>query len=187
MSVAPARHRFSVEEFDRMVTARVFREDEGVELIGGEIVEMTPVGSQHAGCVNALTHLFHSAVGSRLVVTVQNPLRLSPDSQPQPDLAIVKPREDFYRTSHPTAADALLVVEVADTSAAFDRGTKLGLYARAGVPEVWLVDLSTGRVEIFTEPSPEGYHLHHVRTRGEQARAIAVPELSLPVDVILGA
>lgn len=186
MSVAISRHHFSVDDLDRMIVAGVLSEDGRVELIDGEIVEMTPVGSQHAGCVKTLNHLLSIAVGGRLVVSVQDPVRLSHDSQPQPDVAVLRARDDFYRSSHPTAADVLLLVEVADTSLAIDRGAKLPLYAQAGIPEVWIVDLVAGRLEAYSEPSAEGYRLQRVRTRGDHLDGSTIPGMSLSVSDILG-
>lgn len=186
MSVAVARHRFSVDDFDRMVVAGVLPEDDRLELIDGDIVEMPPIGSQHAGCVNRLSRLLADASGRRWILAVQNPVRLSRGTQPQPDLAVLRPREDFYGESHPTAGDVLLLVEVADTSGAFDRGCKLALYARAGVPEVWVVDVSVGRIEAYSEPSDQGYRLQRVRARGDEVQAGSVPGLTLSVTEILG-
>lgn len=186
MSLAIARHHFSVDDLDRMVAAGVLPEDDRIELIDGELVEMAAIGSQHAGCVKTLNRLLSVAVGGRLVVSVQDPVRLSRDSQPQPDVAVLRARDDTYRGSHPTAAEVMLLIEVADASAAFDRGAKLVLYARACVPEVWVVDLVSGRLEAYSEPSAEGYRLQRVRIRGDQVDASTVPGLSLSVTDILG-
>lgn len=125
MSVALVRHRFTVDEYYRMAQAGIFSEDDRVELLDGEIVERSPIDSKHAGCVKGLTHFFGQKLGDRAVVGVQDPIRLGEYSEPQPDLALLKPRADFYRNAHPTAEDVLLVVEVADTSCSRSTGSPL--------------------------------------------------------------
>src|SRR5688572_9639529 len=120
-----------------MADAGVLRPGDRVELLGGEIVEMTPIGSAHAGCVNTLTRLLVRLAGDRAVVHVQNPIRLSRFDESQPDVALLRPRPDLYRSAHPGPADVLLVVEVAEASLGFARDVKAPLYARAGIPEVW--------------------------------------------------
>src|SRR6184192_4545534 len=133
--------RFSVDEYDRMGRAGVFHEDDRMELLDGQIVEMSPIGPGHAGCVRALTSLLTRLVAGRALVSVQNPVRLGEHSEPQPDVALLVPRADAYRTAHPQPKDVLLVIEVADASLEHDRDVKVPLYAAAGVPEVWLVNL----------------------------------------------
>jgi Uma2 family endonuclease len=144
MGVQLARRLFTVAEYHKMAEAGILSEDDRVELLEGEIVAMSPIGSRHAGLVNRLNRLFSQRAGDQVVVSVQNPVRLGGYSEPQPDLALLRPRADFYTSSHPGPEDVLLAVEVAETSAAVDREVKVPLYARFGVPEVWLVDLAGG-------------------------------------------
>lgn len=146
----------------------VFAPDARLELIEGEIVEMAPIGSPHAGRVNMLNRLLSRRVGDRAVVSVQNPLIAGERSVPQPDLALLVPRSDAYTDSHPTAADVLLVVEVSDTTLAFDLGAKLALYARSGIPEVWIVDVGGRAVRAFREPVAGGYRERLVAARHEE-------------------
>ena len=186
MAVQLLRRRFTVEEYHRMAQAGVFTEDDRVELIEGEIVDMTPIGSLHAACVRRLDHLFSSRLGQQVLVSVQNPLRLGPDSEPQPDLALLRPRADFYAQAHPGPEDVLLVVEVAETSAEYDRTVKLPLYARSGIREAWLVDLATGSVEVSSNPSPEGYQRVRSIRRGDRLTLEAFPGLELAGDDLLG-
>lgn len=167
-----------------MVAAGILREDSRVELIEGEIVEMGPIGSRHAGCVNRLTTLLASLVQQKAVVAVQNPIRLSPRSLPQPDLALLKYREDFYAGAHPGPADVLLVVEVSDESAAYDRDVKVPLYARAGIAEVWLVVLPEKLVEVYRHPSPRGFRERVVYFPGDTLTVEGFGQLS--VSHILG-
>jgi Uma2 family endonuclease len=129
MSVQLRKRYFNVDDYYRMAEAGLFSEGERVELIEGEVVEMSPIGSRHAGCVMRSSTVLNRRFGHLAIVSVQNPIRLDDFSEPQPDLALLKPRKDFYSTSHPTAADVLVVIEVADTSADYDRNVKLPLYA----------------------------------------------------------
>ncbi|MFN3412465.1 MAG: Uma2 family endonuclease [Thermoanaerobaculum sp.] len=157
MSTSPARHAFSVEDLERMVASGILREDSRVELIEGEIVDMGPMGSRHAARVDRLTQVFVLLSGEKASVRVQSPVRLSTRSLPQPDLALLKYREDFYASGHPGPEDCLLVVEVADESVAYDREVKVPLYAWAGIAEVWLVVLPENLVEVYRHPSARGY------------------------------
>ena len=181
------RHRFSVEDYHRMAQAGILGEDDRVELIDGEIVDMAPIGPRHAASVDRLVRLLWRGLEDRAIVRVQSPVRLGEHSEPQPDVALLRPRADYYASAHPTAAEVLLVVEVAETSADYDRQVKVPLYARHGVGEVWLVDLERGQVEVYRRPGGGGYGEVVVLGRGERVSPGAFPELSLAVDDILGA
>jgi Uma2 family endonuclease len=186
MAIAVTHRRFTVHEYHRMAEAGIIGEDERVELIEGEIVAMAPIGRRHVSCVARLTHLFARGVGDRAVVLVQSPIRLTDDAEPQPDLAILHPREDFYNQEAAGPHDALLIIEVADTSARYDRQVKVPLYAQAGIPEVWLVDLTTDGVTIYREPEPEGYAQVRLATGSDALSPLAFPEFVLTVDRVLG-
>ena len=186
MTVHLTRHKFTVEEYHRMAEAGILSEDDRVELIEGEIVEMAPIGSRHAGTVDFLADLFFRHVGKTLLVRVQSPVQLSEDTEPQPDLVLLKRREDFYRNRHPGPEDVLLLVEVAETTAGEDRAVKVPLYGRHGVPEVWLVDLSAEVVEVYREPSSAGYRQVRRAGRGEVLTPLRVPAVTVPVEAILG-
>jgi len=151
------RHRYSVEDYYRMATAGVLRADVRVELVEGEIIDMTPIGSRHSSAVMMLTQKLSSALGSSAIVSVQNPVRLDQYSELQPDIALLQPRDDFYRAAHPGPGDVLLIVEVSDASAAYDREIKLPLYARHGIPKVWLVDLAARRLTAHAVPISGAY------------------------------
>jgi Uma2 family endonuclease len=181
------RRRFNVEDYYRMAEAGILGEDDRVELIEGEIVEMPPIGSPHGGGVKALNRLFSRLVGDRAIVSVQDPVRLSEISEPVPDVCLLRPRQDLYRDSHPRPADVLLLVEVADTTAAFDRRVKLPLYARAGIAEYWIVDLEAGIVEVFRGPGPEGYAERAEFRPGDSVAPAAFPDAVLSLGDILGA
>lgn len=186
MALQVARHRFTVDEFHRMSETGVLGEDDRVELLDGEIVDMTPIGSRHAGCVKSLNALLTSSLGRRAIVAVQDPVVLGPRSEPQPDLLVLRFRPDFYRTSHPRPEDVLLAIEVAETSLEFERTVKLPLYARAGLPEVWLVDLAGQTIAVHRDPAGSAYRRAHHASRGERVAPEAFPDLSLAVDDILG-
>lgn len=151
------RRRFTADEFHRMADVGVFGDDDRVELLAGELVEMLPIGSRHAACVRRLARMFTESLGGRAIVDVQNPVRLDEWSEPQPDLALLRPRDDFYAAAHPGPHDVFLLVEVAETSVASDRTHKLPLYAAAGVAAVWLIDLPGATLEVCTEPQDGAY------------------------------
>jgi Uma2 family endonuclease len=186
MSVQAARRYFTVDEYHRMGEAGIFSEDDRVELIEGEILKMSPIGSHHAATVNRLNRQLNIVLGNRAVVSVQNPIVLNDLSEPQPDLAVVKPRADFYAQAHPTAGDALLVIEVADTTAAYDRDIKLPAYARSGVPEVWIIDLPADIIESHANPAGGIYQNTRPYRRGETLAPIAFPDCEIEVATILG-
>lgn len=176
--------RFTADEFHRMAEAGILHEDDRVELIGGEIVEMSPIGGRHAACVREINRLLGRQVGDDLRLDVQSPVRLGEQGEPQPDLAVIRARD--YGESLPTPEDMLLLIEVADTSLTSDREVKLPLYARFGIAEVWLVNLNANVIERHTEPSEEGYRLVRRAGRGETLESVALPPLTLPVDAALG-
>jgi Uma2 family endonuclease len=152
-----SRRRFTLDEYHRMGEVGILHEDDRVELIQGDIVQMTPIGSNHAAWVAALVQRFARHLGDRAIVWPQNPVVIVPDSEPQPDVVLLRPRPDFYRHRHPRPEDVLLLVEVADASLRYDRTVKLPLYAVAAIPEVWIVDVAGGAVEIYRDPTPGGY------------------------------
>jgi Uma2 family endonuclease len=154
---APSRHVISVDAFHQMGETGILGPADRVELIDGEIIDMSPIGVLHAAIVDVLARHFGRRAGEAVFIRCQNPLRLDDISEPEPDIAILRPRADLYTTAHPGPTDVLLVIEVADTSLAYDLGTKVPLYARHGVPEVWVIDAATRRTRVFREPakSPE--------------------------------
>ena len=187
MSVPLKRHYFTAAEYYRMADAGILTPDDRVELIEGEIIEMSPIGKRHASCVDRIVNIVLGRLSGRAIVRVQNPVRLSDFSEPQPDVSLLRPREDFYAAGHPRPDDVLLVVEVADTSVDYDRGVKVSLYARSGIPEVWLVDLAEDRIEIYANPSGGEYRDVRSASRGESVSSNAVADLTFfAVEEILG-
>jgi Uma2 family endonuclease len=183
MAIELRRRTWTVDEYHRMAEAGVLREDDRVELIEGEIVEMSPIGSDHARCVNRLNALLVPPAQGRAIVSVQNPVRLSPRSEPQPDLSLLRWREDFYPEG-PTPADVLLVIEVAASSLLFDQRIKVPLYARAGIPEVWVIDLDAGLVEVHTAPSGGEYRGLRTAGEGDALEPPGLAGMTLDVDVL---
>lgn len=176
----------TVKMFHRMGLDGYFAPEDRVELIDGEIFEMSPIGSLHARCVNWLNQTLNRLADNSFIVSVQNPVVLTDYSEPQPDLSVVRYREDFYKFETPGAKDSLIVIEVADSSVEFDRNTKIAKYAEAGIPEAWLIDLVAERVEIHSQPTSNGYGLVDMCHRGENAASQTIPSIDLSVDDILG-
>jgi len=175
MPVQPRENCFSVEEYHQLVERGFLSEDSAVELIEGEVVRMSPIGSRHAGIVNRSSTYLNRVLGDVVVVSVQNPIHLSDVSEPQPDIALLRPRDDFYSNSHPGPGDILVVIEVADESLRFDRTVKLPLYARARIPQVWLIDLQKNVVEIHSKPKSGRYQKNVSLKRGD---GLVIPELA---------
>jgi Uma2 family endonuclease len=177
------RRRFTVHDYHRMGEAGILHEDDRVELIEGEIVEMTAIGTRHFSCVNGLTRLLVVSVGGEAIISVQNSVRLNEYTEPQPDLAVIRPRD--YRASLPEPDDVLLLIEVSDTTLPYDRGVKLPLYARAGIREVWIVDLPGETIERYTAPSANGYRRVEQMRRGQTLESTSLPGLAPSVDEVL--
>jgi Uma2 family endonuclease len=186
MVYAPPKWKLKVDDYYRMADAGIFREDDRVELLDGEIYEMTPIGDGHAGTTNYLNAVLSRRLAERVVVAIQNPIRLSDYSEPEPDITLLRLRADYYRTRKPRPDDVLLLIEVADSSIDYDQTTKLPRYATAGIVEVWIVNLGDDRVEVYRDPEGDGYATQKTFVRGDSVAPEALPDLVLRVDEILG-
>jgi Uma2 family endonuclease len=176
-----------VDAFHAMARAGILRPDDRVELIEGELVWMASIGGPHIGCVMALNDLFSPLIAGRARIALQSPVRLGRYSQPEPDVALLRPRADRYRGDlPPLAKDVLLLVEVADSSLRLDREVKAKLYARHAVPELWIVDLPGGVVLVHRDPAPEGYRSLREARAGETLAPALLPQAALAVAEILG-
>lgn len=153
------RHRLTVSDYYRMGEVGILRPDARVELIEGEIIDMAPIGSRHSGTVERVAAVLRRAVGERAMVRSQQPVALDEHSEPEPDIAVVLPRDDYYTSAHPKPSDVLLVIEVAETSLSYDREIKIPLYARHGIVETWIVDLEGRRVLRYRSPR-SGVYVH---------------------------
>ena len=184
MSVDVVRRRFTVDEYLHMAQAGILTEDDRVELLDGEIVEMTPIGRRHSGCVAALLRVLITGIGSRALVWSQGPIRLSGHSLPEPDVTLLRPRPVSYSDADAEPRDVLLLIEVSDTSLRRDRVIKLPLYAGAGIPEYWIVDVQGRELEVHTRPSGSGYGSVRTFCRGQSLSPLAFPDLRVAVDEV---
>jgi len=180
MKHALGRRRWTVDDYHRMAEIGLLGEDDRVELLDGEVVEMSPIGSVHAGLVERVADLLRLRCAGKAQVRTQNPIRIGKHSEPEPDIALVKPRDDYYIGAHPGPDDVLLLIEISDSSVAIDRADKAPLYAAAGVPEVWLVDLRAGEVEVHRGRA-DGWRARP----GEAIAPLALPDLRIAVDELL--
>ena len=188
MADAVTRRRFTIEEYHRMGELGILADDERLELIAGHIVVREPIGSRHAGTVDHLARLWISRLGERAIVRVQNPVVLPAEvSEVQPDIMLLAPRADFYTAAHPTPRDVLLLIEVADTSLLLDRRVKMPLYARGGIRETWLGDLTTGRVDVHRDVTAGRYASVRTFSAAQRLAPEAFPDVSLTVAELLGA
>lgn len=183
MSQLLAKRAFTVSEYHRMAEVGILKEDDRVELIEGEIIQMSPIGSRHAACVNRLNSILNQQSGEAFIVSVQNSLIVDDYSEPEPDVALLRPKADFYRDEHPHPSDVILLIEVADSTLEFDRGIKLPLYARNNVPAVMLVNLPAGLIELHSEPMASQCRTTRVFRSGE---LFSFPGISFLVDSVLG-
>jgi Uma2 family endonuclease len=183
MAVSVPRRLFTVDEYYEMARVGILKPDERVELLDGEIVPMNAISSPHAWGVTRLTGIFYQ-IEDRCKIIVQNPLRLGDRSEPEPDLVILQP--DTPEDRHPGPADAFLVIEVADTSLRTDRGRKRTMYARAGIPEYWIVDLQHDRIEVYRDPVRSRYQSVWLASRGETVTPLFAPDLVIDVARVLG-
>jgi len=181
------RHRkFSVEEYHHFIEQGFFKHEERIELWEGEFVEMSPIGKRHAGSVDFIADYLREILGRKVIIRVQSPIILDDLSEPQPDVCLLKRREDFYRHTDAMAKDVLLAIEVADSTVRYDRDTKFPRYATNGIKEAWLIDLENDRVEIHSEPTEFGYSLVKISHRGQIAESNVFPEIKIAVEDILG-
>ena len=186
MVVTEQTYRFTAEEYHRMGEVGILPPDVRVELVDGEIKRMPPIHPPHASIVKRLNSLLAVRLEGTAVVGVQDPIHLDDYNEPQPDVTVLRFRDDYYGTRHPTSADVLLVIEVADTSLSYDRDEKMPLYGRVGIPEAWLVDVQARTITVYTEPHAGGYGQERVVTRGQEILSFAVEGLRLQVDETLG-
>jgi Uma2 family endonuclease len=178
---AAQTHRFSVEDYYRMAETGILKPDARVELIEGEIVDMMPIGPFHSGSVYRLNRLFSRLAEGRWLVASQGPLRIDQHNEPEPDLMLLRPSADDYTSAHPTPEDVFLLIEIADSSLAHDQATKLPLYARSGIEEVWILNVPQKQLEVYRQPHFLGYDSKIILQQGEAAPA-AFPDALIKVE-----
>ena len=180
-----AYHRITVDQYYRMAEVGLLAPDERVELIDGVVIDMAPIGSRHAGTASQLGELLLNALGTRAIVRGQSPIRFGSTSEPQPDLAVLKRRQDYYKTAHPTAEDALLIVEVSDSSARYDLQVKVPLYARHRIPEVWVIDLTRGLLYVYRRPEGGAFTEQSSLAEPGVITLAALPDVEVDLSGIL--
>ena len=185
MSFAVSRRRFTADDYQRMGQAGILSKSDHVELIDGEVVSMTPIGPRHCASVDRATRLFVTKAGSTAIVRVQGSVRLDFYTEPEPDLVLLRPRDDFYSSAHPGPADILLIIEVADSSIDYDRDVKAGIYAQSRVPEYWLVDLNANLLSCYSRPEGSAYRSVRQYRRGQSLAPQLLPECVISADELL--
>ena len=185
-AAVPTRRRFTVAEYYAMADAGILSENDRVELLDGDLIVMPPIGNWHGAGVKFFNNTILPALQGRAIIAVQDPVRLDEHSEPQPDVMLLQWRDDFYRNGHPGPADVLLLIEVADSSAEFDRTVKLAAYAVAGIPEVWIAARLGRRIEVYTDPDAGSYATVRYHGPGETVSPQAFPDIAVPVDEIIG-
>jgi Uma2 family endonuclease len=185
MPVTVTRKRFTADEYQQMGQAGILSEDDRVELIDGEIIAMTPIGPRHCASVDRATRAFVTRAGDSAIVRVQGSIRLNFYSEPQPDLVLLRPRADFYASTHPGPADILLIAEIAQSSIDYHHDFKSAVYARAGVHEYWLADLSENVLHCFSTPGDGGYQNIREYRRGQSIAPLLLADCVIPVDDLL--
>ena len=187
MESGPQRHRITVYDYHRMAEIGVLSPDARVELIEGEIIDMAPIGNDHQSIVDQLTRALVVTVGDRAIVRTQGSIRLSQWSEPEPDVVLLKPRPDFYRSEFALGTDTLLVIEVSDTTLRYDRDIKVPLYARHGVPEVWVVDVNGNALLVYGDLHDDKYERHVALERPETMPVTLLPGIALDVAALFAA
>jgi Uma2 family endonuclease len=182
---APALHRFSAEEYHRLVEVGILTPNARVELIDGAIHDMSPIGPFHSGVTMRLNRFFQLRAKGRWMVWVQDAIRLDNYSEPEPDLMLLKPAPDDYVSHHPAPDDVFLLIEVADSTLEFDRGKKLQIYARAGIHEFWIVNLQDSTIEVYREPHFTGYEKKMALKAGDKASPAAFPQEKIEITELL--
>ena len=182
----PKRRLFTVDELFAMVEAGIVAEDERIELLDGEILVMPPIGDLHADGTDRLDESFKEQLRRRARVRVQGPVRIDDNSLLQPDIAVLRLRDDYHRRT-PTPADVFLLIEVADSSLQIDREVKLARYAAAGIPEVWIANVGARHVEGYSDPVDGVYRSRRVVTAEGSISPLAFPDVALAVGDFLRA
>jgi Uma2 family endonuclease len=186
MTAEVLKRLFTVEQYHRMIETGIIEEGDRVELIRGEIVEMASIGTRHAAGVRRVSEVLRSKLGAAVFIDTQNPVEVDEYSEPQPDIAVLRRREDFYASVHPTPEDVFLLIEVSDSTIRRDHTIKIPLYAEDNIAEAWIVDVNAELVEVYRQPSATGYRSLQTFMRGQTIELLAFPEVSIAVNEILG-
>lgn len=182
--IARPPFRFTVEQYDEMIDAGIFGENDAVELIRGEIVPKMPIGDSHSACLMRLNEYLVQAIGKRAIFGIQNPI-VFPDSEPEPDVSVVKRKDNYYADGKPRAGDVLLIIAVVDSPLEFDREDKLPIYAEAGITEYWIVNLIDDVIEVYRDPAGQMYRSQSTARRGDSLTLLGLPDVTIAVSDIL--
>ena len=177
---------FTRQDYHRMAEAGVFADDDKVELLNGNIITMSPIGSKHLATVNRFVRIFQKSLSDDYILSIQNPVGINDISEPEPDVAILNYKKDFYENGKPTPKDVPLIIEVSDTTLEKDLNIKLPLCSKVGIHESWIVDLNSFRISVFTEPSANGYLSTRHCYEGDKINVSSVPDLTIPVSDVFG-
>jgi Uma2 family endonuclease len=185
MATEISKRLFTVHDYHRMVEAGILSEDDRVELIYGEVLKMSPIGPRHSAAVLRANHVLQRIVGDRAIIGVQGSVRLDEYDEPQPDIYLLRPKDDFYASGHAGPPDIFLIVEMADSSLGYDKGLKMRLYAETGVPEYWVADIQNEGVIAYSQPRESTYSVFHEFRRGDKISPELLPDCQIPVDALL--
>jgi len=177
---------FNVTEYHQMAIAGILTERDRVELIAGEIIAMSPIGYRHAATVKRLNDLFGNRLGDQVIRSIQDPIILDDQSEPQPDVVLLRPRSDYYATGHPQPDDIYLLIEVAENSIKFDRAVKIPLYAGAGIQEVWLIDLNENSLEVYRSPLRDRFSQVQILQPNLTISSLAFSDINFTVAELVG-
>ncbi|MCO6474988.1 MAG: Uma2 family endonuclease [Phaeodactylibacter sp.] len=180
-TVALEKKLLTCDDYHAMIAAGILDEDDKVELIHGELIYMSPLGPNHGGATNRLNNLLQELLKGSAIIAVQNPVTLTPFSEPEPDVAVLKPRKDFYSGSHPVPEEIFLLIEVADTTLEKDRTVKASLYAAGGIPFYWIVNLPEMQLEVYSQPAKDQYKLRRIYLPDEK---VEIPSFGIMVEVV---
>ena len=180
MAVELTKRLLSTEAYHLMIEAGILTEDDKVELLNGEIIDMSPIGDLHSGTVNWLSNYLSQILAGKAVISTQNPVVLGDHSEPEPDIVVCRFEPDFYRKGKPTAKDVHLIIEVSDSTLAKDRELKLPIYAENGVPEYWIINLQDSQVEIHSQPEGKIYRKREIKIPGDR---LSIPGFEYDLDV----
>jgi Uma2 family endonuclease len=182
--LTPNKYCFNVAQYYKMAEVGILGVEQRTELIEGEIIQMSPIGAKHAGTINRLTRVLSPLVSNQAIISIQNSIRLNTNSEPQPDLAILRFRDDCYTDCHPTPADIFLLIEVSDSTLKYDREIKVPLYAKAGIPEVWIANIEAQLFEVYRSPSQDSYQKIQSYSKGEVIQIEMLADIAIAIDEI---
>jgi len=185
MPIKTSKRLFTVRDYHQMVNAGILCEDDRVELIHGEVVRMSPIGTRHNAAVRRATHALVKIVDDRAIVSVQGSIQLGEYDEPQPDIVLLRPRDDFYASRHANPPDTLLIVEMADSSLEYDQTVKMSLYAKTGVPEYWIANLQNDCLIVYQDPHENTYRVIRELRRGDAIAPQRLQECRIPIDALL--